>query len=176
MNSSAPEQPGEKTAELPPDLAALEAEAKALETTPAPDTVTPGQGPASESVAVVDWEEDSRGLVNIAAEALGGFYPSTAPILDDKARGRIAGALAPVMQKYGWSLAAVFGKYGAEIQLAFVASQYAIPIAKAIAADRAQARAAKAAEKPAAPVQDQPGHVAQAPVTDDPGATLYQRA
>lgn len=158
---------------LPPELAAITAEAEQLES----ESGTGPNGSPDEPAAPVveiNYSKDARGLVNIAAESMGAFYPSTGPILADEARARIAGALAPVMQKHNWTLGALFGKWGEEIQLGFVLAQLAIPIAKAIRADRAAVPAEAAPKREGRTVPE----VAEAftpAAAASPGADLYTR-
>ena len=108
---------------------------------PAPELGPDGQPlPPPEPV---DYLGDARGIVDIAAESLAAFYPSTAPILDEGKRGKIAGALAPVMEKYGFSLGGFMARFGPEINLAFVLAPVSLALAGAIRADRAAAKAEK---------------------------------
>lgn len=161
--------PDEKPTALPPELAALQAEATTLEAEqPAPTEAGEGGLPA----APVDYLSDAKGLVDIAAESLAAFYPSTGPILTPEKRGRIAGALAPVLEKYGLDMAGIFGKWGAEIGLAFAISPIAIPLAQAIRADRAAAERAKIATAPPPPPPAPTAATTPAP----PASDLYARA
>lgn len=121
---------------LPPELAQLEAEAAAL-TPPVADPNTP----AGELPAVVDYMGDAEMITGMVFEGVGALYPSTPPILTPKQQ-RFAAALAKVMEKHSWSMAGILGKWGAEIELAFVGASLAIPLAKAIRADRAADKAA----------------------------------
>jgi hypothetical protein len=130
--------PAPAPAALSPELAALAAEAAALETTTAPPD--PNAPPAE---APVDYLTDAKGIVDMASEALGAFYPSTLAVLVPEKRERIAGALAPVMQKYGFTLGVIFGRWGEEIALAFALAQVAIPITTAIRKDQAEAKKEK---------------------------------
>jgi hypothetical protein len=122
---------------LPPELAQIEAEAKQLE--PAP-IVTDQQAATGEPVAApVDYQEDAALLVGMLFEGCGELYPSTMPVLAPR-QTRFTAALGKVMEKRQWSLAAILGRWGAEIELAFVASTMALPLAKAIQIDRSAAR------------------------------------
>lgn len=161
MTSSNQEQP----APLPPELAALQAEAAAISPPPAADPAAPG-APAP---AVVDYYTDAKGLTDIAAEGLAAIYPSTAAVLDLEKRARFAAALAPLMEKYGLSLGAIFGRWGAEINFAFVASSLALPLTAAIQADRAAAKLAKEqAERAARTTDPQPARPAGDPYANFP--------
>jgi hypothetical protein len=160
----------EKPAALSPELAALQAEAIALEgeqAAPAADGGEPGIAPTPP----IDYLSDAKGLVDIAAEALAAFYPSTAPILTTEKRGRIAGALAPVLEKYGLDMAGIFGKWGAEIGLAFACAPIAIPLAQAIRADRAAVERLKIAEAPPPP----PAGPTAATTAAPPASDLYSK-
>ena len=126
-------------ADLPPELAQIAAEAAAIEPPPAADPANHDQAPA----APVDYQEDAAMLVGMIFEGCSSFYPSTHPVLAPR-QARFAAALGKVMEKRQWSLAAILGRWGAEIELAFVASTMAIPLAKAIQADRAAAKAEEA--------------------------------
>ncbi len=160
----------EKPAALPPDLAALQSEAIALEAETAPAAEVPAGEGAAPPAAPVDYQGDAQGLVNIAAESLAAFYPSTAAVLTDDKRAKIAGALAPVLQKYGWDMGSIFGKFGAEIGLAFALSQVAIPLSKAIKADRAAA-----AVEQGAPPAPPPAAPSPATTTAPPASDLYAK-
>jgi hypothetical protein len=136
-------QTSEKTAALSPELAALAAEGAALEaaTAPAPAPEIGSDGQPVPPPDPVDYMGDARGIIDIAAESLAAFYPSTAPILNDEKRNKIAAAAAPVMEKYGLSVGGFLAKFGPEIGLCFALAQVAIPLANAIRADRAAAAA-----------------------------------
>ena len=101
--------------------------------------------PAAPVETPVDYYTDAKGLTDIAFESLHAFYPSTEKVVTPDRRDKFAAALAPVMEKYGLSLAVIFGRWGAEINLVFVTAQFAVPLARAIADDRAAARAEKRA-------------------------------
>lgn len=127
----------EKVADaLPPELAQIQAEAAAIEpTAPADPNAPPPPAP-------VNYQSDATDITSMIFEGVASFYPSTSPILKPK-QDRFAAALGKVMEKRGWSMAAFLGRWGAEIELAFVAGTIAIPLAKAIEADRATAKAAE---------------------------------
>lgn len=163
----------ETAAPLSPDMAALQAEAMALEGEQAAPKAEAGKGDASVP-ATVDYLTDAKGIVDIAGEALAAFYPSTAPILNTEKRGRIAAALAPVLEKYGLDMTAIFGRWSAEIGLAFAVAPIAIPIAQAIRADREAARAAKIAAAPPPPPPPATGPTA-ATTTAPPASSLHER-
>lgn len=150
------------SSDLSPELRALAAEGAALdaETQPAPPPELDASGQPIQPPAPIDYAADARGLVDITAETLGAFYPSTAAVLTADKRDRIAAAAAPVLEKYGFSLGAFLGRFGPEIGLAFALGQVAIPLAKAIRADRA------------ATATDAPPAQAMQPVIDrtEPGA------
>lgn len=133
---------------LPPELAQIEAEAAAMTAAASP---IPGQETAAPAEQPVDYLTDAQGIVDMGAAALGAWYPRTEPVLNDAARGKLAAAVAPVMEKYGLTLGALFGRWGAEINLAFALVSLGVPIAKAISADRAEQKAAQLAATGQAP-------------------------
>jgi hypothetical protein len=154
--------------ELSPELAQIAADAAAID----PPQVAPGTEAAAPSEPV-DYYTDAKGLTDIAAESLAAFYPRTEAVLSPDRREKFAAALAPVMEKYGLSLGVIFGRWGAEINLAFVTAQFAVPLARAIADDRAAARAEKTGQaEPVQPIEK----VGLRPVVDraDPTA-LHNR-
>lgn len=155
---------------LPPELAAIHAEAVAIDP-PAPPTDENGQ--PVEEAAPVDYMTDALGLTEIVAAGLGGIYPSTEKVLTPDTRKKFAAALAPVMEKYGMSLGVFFGRFGAEVNLLFVTAGFAIPLVKAIGEDRQAAKVA-AGEIPAPKPIEKAG---LQPVIDrtDPGS-LHTRA
>lgn len=148
---------------LPPELAQIAAEAATLN----PPPVDPA-APEAEVVAPVDYQEDAEMLVGMIFEGCGTIYPSTVRVLTPK-QARFAAALGKVMEKRQWSLAAILGRWGAEIELGFVASTMAIPLIKAIEHDRALAKAEKAqAEQVNRPTDPQPARPA-----GDPYSTAF---
>lgn len=138
-----------KSEPMPEELAQIHGEAVAMEAADAVQQQTAAEnvGPQPEQAAVTDYMTDARGVTDIIATSLGAIWPSTAVVLTDETRGKFAGALAPVMEKYGLSLGAVFGRWGAEINLCFVVAGFAVPLAGAISADRKAARAEKQREE-----------------------------
>lgn len=144
-------QTSETVAPLPPELAQIEAEAAAIAPPPAVDPAAPG----AVVEEVVDYQEDAALLVGMMFEGCAEYYPSTGVVLQPK-QTRFTKALAKVMEKRGWSLAAILGRWGAEIELAFVASTLALPLTKAIQADRAAALLKAQAETAAKPADPQP--------------------
>lgn len=148
--STSENKPAEET-KLSPELAQLAAEAAALE-----GETKPADPNAPAPEAPVDYLTDAKGIVDMASEALGAFYPSTLAVMVPEKRDRIATALVPVMQKYGITLGVLFGKWGEEIGLCFALAQVAIPIATAIRHDREEAKKAAGELPPNPPGALQP--------------------
>jgi hypothetical protein len=147
MTSPASDQ---TAAPLPPELAQIEAEAAAISPEMPPDPNAPPPP------APVDFLSDAADLTSMIFEGCAAFYPSTGPILAPK-QAKFAAALGKFMEKRNWSLAAFMGRWGAEIELAFVSASIAIPLAKAIEHDRAAAQVQKQqAEVAAKPADPQP--------------------
>lgn len=151
--------PSDQEQPLPPELAQIQAEAAAIAPPPAADPAAPG----AVVEEVIDYQEDAALLVGMMFEGCAEYYPSTGAVLQPK-QTRFTNALAKVMQKRGWSLAAILGRWGAEIELAFVASTLALPLTKAIQADRAAVALLKAqAEANQRPADPQPPRPAADP-------------
>lgn len=157
--------------DLPPDLARLEAEALAIEQVAEAENTVSESAPGTPA-ATTDFVGDARGLINILSDSLAAFYPSTAAVITDDKRQALAVAWAPVMEKYGVSMASIFGRYGAEIGAAFVTAQIAVPLANAIRADRAAA----ALEKNKQPVAPKPTEQSAATTAAPPASDLYAKA
>jgi hypothetical protein len=154
----------EKVETMPPELAQIAAEALAIEPPPAADPNNPEAPPV-----VVNFQEDAAMLVEMLFEGAGEIYPSTGDILKPK-QTRFTNALGKLMHKHNWSIAAILGRWGAEIEFAFVASTMAVPLAKAIQHDRAVAKAKKAQEEAVTqPADPQPARPAV-----DPYSTAFQ--
>lgn len=157
--------------DLPPELARLEAEAQAIEQVAESDNA-PVQDVGAAVPATVDYVGDARGLINILSDSLAAFYPSTAAVITDDKRQALAVAWAPVMEKYGVSMASILGKYGVEIGAAFVTAQIAVPLAHAIRADRVAAAVDKV-KTAAMPKPSEPSAVTTAA---PPASDLYSKA
>lgn len=122
-----------------PELQMLAGEAVALDGRAAPID------PAVPSVPIVDYAAEAAGLIAMGADSLTAIYPAI--VIASETRARLAGAWAPVFEKYGWTGGELFGKYSAELGAAIVT----VPILlKVVAAVRAQPKA-KVAPKEAEP-------------------------
>lgn len=139
----------EKPAALPPDLAALQAEAAAFEAEQAPP-VAPEAGEGGAPITPVDYAADVRALIDILADGAGVMWPSTKKVLPEAKRQMLAEGWTPVAQQYGFSLVAFLAKYGVWIGAAFATSQIAIPFTEAVQQDRAAAKRAQEVKAAAA--------------------------
>lgn len=74
-------------------------------------------GQAIVQAAPTDYHTEAAGAVDMFAALVVGFAPKAEPIWSAEAKARTAAALAPVMEKYGFS----FGAMPPEITLAIVA-------------------------------------------------------
>ncbi len=120
---------------------ALDADADAM-TNPQPEMQI-------EAAPVMDDETELRGMLEIGGAVLGVGYPKAGAALSAHAP-TLAGAVVPVMQKYGWTLQ---GKFGVELTALAVALPAGIEIAAGFRADRqdkARARALAEQKKAAA--------------------------
>lgn len=161
----------ENTAALPPDLAALAAEAAALEAEQAPPAGSPEAGQGGAPTAPVDYGKDVAALVTILSDAAGAFWPSTKSVLTPENRRMLADGWTPVAEQYGFSLVAFLAKYGVWIGAAFATSQVAIPFADAVQRDRAAAAAAKAAKAAPPP----PAGPSAATTAAPPASSLHEK-
>lgn len=106
-----------------------------------------GTAPPAEAVATPDYLHESRGAVDMFAALVIGFCPTCATVWDHGTKDRVAGALSPVMEKYGVS----FGALPPEILLVIIAGpplyQSARLVASHLADKKAEAEKKKAAEE-----------------------------
>ena len=120
-----------------------------------------------------DYGLEARATVDTFAALMVGYSPRTAPLWDDDSRQRIGAALAPVMEKYGFTL----GAMPPELTLIIVAGPVLYQSAKIVGEDIAQKKA-EAAKKRA----EGQGQQAQTPAAPagtpeqvrHPQETLYQ--
>jgi hypothetical protein len=150
--------------QLPPELAQIAAEAAAIAPPPAID---PNE-PVPAAVVPVDYQGDAKGLIDLSAELLGMVGPRTAAALNEERRAKIAAAAAGIMEKYGLSLGAILGRWGAEINFLFALAIVAPPVARAVQEDRAETKA----KERAAEVQNRPADPQPERPAGDPYATF----
>lgn len=100
--------------------------------------------------AAPDYDTEARGAVDMFAALVVGYAPAAESVWTEPAKARTAAALAPVMEKYGFS----FGSLPPELTLMIVAGpllwQSSRLVAAQMAAERAKAKAAKPAKVQAA--------------------------
>lgn len=119
-----------------------------------------GPGAASNDPAApaapTDYQAEARELIDFLTATLVPLYPSLAAIYTTEVKGSVAIGVAPLLKKYDFDLAKLFGKYGPEIGAAMVLVPLVAPTLQAVAADRqahkeARAAAAAKAKQAAAP-------------------------
>lgn len=132
-------------ADLSAEDAALIAQGAALDAEASPPPVDPATGAP---VAPVDFASEAAMLVSTVVLIAAPFYPSVKRIWTPEKQTAVASALAPVMEKYGFSMGDFMGAWKEEIALAFVAGPLVLETIDGIKADRAAAK--KAAAAPAA--------------------------
>ena len=125
----------------------------------------------------MDFATEARGAVDMFAAMVTGYAPKAEPLWTEGAKTRVSMALAPVMEKYGFS----FGAMPCEVTLLIVAGpllwQTSRIVAAQMQADRAQDVKAKPvkeapadpltrAAQPQAPDQPKAGDVHQAPMPE----------
>ena len=100
------------------------------------DLVAP-QGP--------DYMTEARGAVDLFATMVVGYAPKAESIWTEPAKARTAAALAPVLEKYGFS----FGAMPCELTLIIVAGPLLWQSSRIVAAQMAEDKAKAAKDKPA---------------------------
>ena len=140
------EQERSRFADMGAAAAGIDADAARLE--------QPG-GPAAAPAApagpvVVDWNAESRDLVEFAAELFFPLWPRLATVWTEEAL-IVDGRLAAVLKKRGLNMERILGQWGAEIMLAAAIVPAVVPTVQAIKADNADHRAAE--KTGAAPVK-----------------------
>lgn len=126
------------------EINALAAQAAAIETeiNALPETAAaPGSATTSTS------EAESLDLIKFAVVLFTPIFPSIGKVYSEPAQRRLAAVVAPVMEKYGWTVGGIFEKWGAEINLAVVAVPLAMETLKAVRHDTAERAKQEAKEK-----------------------------
>lgn len=122
---------------------------------------------AAQLPAPIDYLTESRGAVDMVAALVVGFAPKAAEIWDDGTKNRVSAALAPVLEKYGFT----FGAMPPEMLLVIVAGPPLWQSARLVA-DEVEAKRAKKAEAEAK-AAEQSGEVKQ---VFRPGAKQQEEA
>jgi hypothetical protein len=136
------------------ELDRLEAEAAELD---AAQPGAPGAEPAPEPEPAADPHAEVRGILEaLRAIARAKDFAKAAAVLSDDAIESLAGALAPVLEKYGLSAGDFFGKWKAEIMALLVAGPVVVELVTAfrLDLDRKAAAAAKEVQPEPAPAVD----------------------
>lgn len=92
-----------------------------------PEAVVAGEAQAAVMSLAESNMEGMCMVLEIAVPVVSEMYPSLAAVYTPEACGRVAGALGPVLAKYGIDLSQVRGRWGEEIAAAIIC----FPIAKA---------------------------------------------
>lgn len=138
---------------IDPQAAAILGEAAALDAAAAPPPLDPATG---QPAAPLNFTDEARTLVDLAAGTLQAIYPFVT--IADATRARLAGAWAPVLEKYELTGAGIFGQYAPEIGAAIVTVPIALQIRAAILAHKEPPKADPT------PTQDgQPAWMAEIP-------------
>jgi hypothetical protein len=140
----------------PEELANLQALADTVDTDNGQHLTGEDGQPLPPAEPVKDFAGEARAAVDTFAALAVGYAPAAGDLWDDAAKSRIAAALGPVMEKYGFSL----GALPPELTLIIVAGPVLYQTSKIIAAQMADQ---KAKDKPAPKVQ-----------STEPAATLGQ--
>jgi hypothetical protein len=100
------------------------------------DPVDPNVQAEPEAPAAPDYMTEAQGTVAMFAALVVGYCPKAEPLWGPDVQGRIASALAPVMEKYGFSL----GGMPPELTLVIVAGPVLYQSSKLVAAQMAAER------------------------------------
>lgn len=135
-----------------------------------------------------DFNMEARGMVDMFAALVVGYAPKAEPLWGEGTKARVSMALAPVLEKYGFSM----GAMPCELTLIVVAGPVLWQTSRVVAAQMAQDKPKPKAKDPAAQVADPitaataPIDQAQPPAPDDapaaapapavhPQMALYQK-
>jgi len=127
------------------DQLASQAAAADAESLPAADQSTDG----TEIDATPDYAHEANGCVDFFAALITGYCPKAEPIWTDKTKARVSAALAPVFEKYSFTMSAA----PPELILLIIAGPPLFQSARLIAAQLQAERAAQPKAKP--PADDQ---------------------
>lgn len=106
----------------------------------------PGAVPEQEAIRV-DVAAEVAALLKVVAGILTPAFPCLAGIYTESTCRSLGEATAPVLDKYGLSVGALFDRWGAEITLAAVALPVGLATVQGIKADMAARRAQPPAQK-----------------------------
>jgi hypothetical protein len=143
-------QPVETAAGLTAEDAALIAQGAALdvESTPPPVDAATGQ-----PIVPTDYGTEAAMLISTLVLVAAPFFPSIPKIWAQPKQQAVAAALAPVMEKYGFTLGDFMGAYKEEITLIVVAGPLVLETIDGIKADRAASRKPAPAATPTGETQ-----------------------
>lgn len=109
---------------------------------------TPAEGPGAEVQAgpqAPDYQIEARGAVDLFSAMVVGYAPKAESVWTEPAKARTAAALAPVLEKYGFT----FGALPCELTFVIVAGPLLWQSSRIVAAQMAEEKAkAKKEEKP----------------------------
>ena len=125
------------------DLAALEAEAAAVDAEIAPAAQV--EQPAEAAPPVADEVAELSALISIVSGLFAPVFPSLAKIYTPDTVQSLAQAAVPVMRKHGWSTSALLGRYAEELALLAVVAPVGMATWQGIKADVAAAEKEKQA-------------------------------
>lgn len=134
-----------------------------------------GQGEPGAALATgPDFGREAAGAVDMFAGLVVGYAPACASVWNDEAKARTAGALAPVLEKYGFT----FGSMPPELIFAVVAGPLLWQSSRIVAAQMETEKAKSAPAQPPASgiekaAQQQQIHTAPAPERH-PQEALYK--
>lgn len=108
------------------------------------DTPPNAEGEGEAIAQAPDYFTEARGTVDMFAAMVVGYAPKAESVWTEQAKTRTAAALAPVMEKYGFS----FGALPPELTLMIVAGPLLWQSSRIVAAQMAEEKAKAEAKKP----------------------------
>lgn len=121
--------------------------------------------------AAIDYTTEAAATVDTFAALIGGYCPAAGELWDTERKRAVSMALAPVMEKYGFSL----GALPPEITLIIVAGPLLYQTSKIVAVQMAQDKAkAKPAQQVTQAAPAQPGDLGTPEVNRHPQTSLYK--
>lgn len=113
------------------DINQLQNEANAIDA----EFIPAGDATSSPDEPAISFTSEARGLIDFAVSLFTPLFPSLAAIYTEPAKASLAGATAPLMEKYNFSMGKLFERWGAEINFAIVAMPLGLQTYQAVKLD-----------------------------------------
>lgn len=103
-----------------------------------PEAASAAAAEAAAEQPALSPEQEARALIDVAVASVVPFFPALEEVYTDEAKGKLAAVSAPLMAKYGVTVASLFARWKEEIEFSIVAAPLLIQTLKAIQASRAK--------------------------------------